>query len=228
MQGGSPLYYAANLPRYLALAPDAVLLVLYENDLWDDRGKEAVYPEVPLLDDADALRLVTLAKRAWRMLAPTPVERRIAANRAAAPGAVADERFPWVLSEAEVGRQFRLSAAYLDGFADALAARRVPLFVTFLAVGTLAPAAQPLHGIHANALDREIHAWAAARALPYLSLVPIVTQAFAASGVDDVMIAGDGHPTAAMQRRFAEVLLPWLRERLASVGVPSRAGSAVR
>lgn len=228
MQGGSPLYYAANLPRYLALAPDAVLVVLYENDLWDDRGKEAVYGDVPLLDDADTLRLVMLAKRAWRMLAPTPVERRIAANRAIAPGVVADERFPWVLSEAEVERQFRLSAAYLDGFADALAARRVPLLVTFLAVGTLAPPVQPLHGVHAHALDREIRTWAAARGLPYLSLASVVTQAFAAGGIDDVMIPGDGHPTAAMQRRLAATLVPWVRESLASAGVPARAGSGGR
>ena len=224
MQGGSPVYYAANLPRYLALAPDAVLVILYENDLSDDRGKEAVYENVPLLDDPTPLRLVMLVRRAWRLLVPTPLERRIAANRAIEPGPPLDARFPWVLAEAEVDRQFGLSAAYLDVVADELSARRIPLLVAFVAVGTLAPPVQPTHGDHARALDRAVRAWAEARALPYLSLVPSVTAAFAAGRIDDVMIAGDGHPTSAVQRRLADALVPWVRAGLAKVGEGSRRG----
>jgi len=40
VQGASPVYYAANLPRYLALQPDTVLLAVFLNDWHEDRIRE--------------------------------------------------------------------------------------------------------------------------------------------------------------------------------------------
>ncbi|MFN8601665.1 MAG: GDSL-type esterase/lipase family protein [Candidatus Binatia bacterium] len=214
MQGGSPIHYAANVERYLALEPDAVVLLLYENDLWDDRAREAAYADLPLLDDDVPLQLLVVAKRAWRNLSPTPLEQRILANRDLAPEQPVDARFPWVLSEAEVDRQFRASAPYLDVFATALAARDVPLVVAFVAIGALVPEGQPLFGEHARALEDDVGEWAVARGAPFLSLCPLVMQAFASPGGGDVMIAGDGHPTIGMQRRLADAMAPWLRANL--------------
>lgn len=214
MQGASPIYYAVNLPRYLALEPDAVLLLLYENDLWDDRGKEAIYADLPLVDDEAPLELLGVARRAWRNLSPTPLERLILQNRGSTPAAPVDARFPWVLSEDEVDRQFRASAAYLDAFATELAAHGVRLVVAFVAVGALVPSGQPLFARHARALEENVARWAAARGLPFLSLCPLVVEAFASPGGGDVMIAGDGHPTVGMQRRIADALAPWLRSSL--------------
>lgn len=214
MQGGSPLHYAANVERYLALQPDAVLLLLYENDLWDDRAREAAYADLPLLDDDAPLQLLVVAKRAWRNLSPTPLERRILANRRLVPEDPVDARFPWVLSEAEVDRQFRASAAYLDAFADALAAREVPLVVAFVAIGALVPEGQPLFGQHARALEDDVEQWVAAQDVPFVSLCSLVAQAFASPGGGDVMIAGDGHPTIGMQARIVDTMLPWLRANL--------------
>lgn len=214
MQGGSPLYYAANLPRFLALAPDAVVLLLYENDLWDDRARERTYPDLPLLDDDAPLRLVTVAHRAWRNLSPTPLERRIRENRALPVLDPVDARFPWVLSEEQVDLELRASTPYLDAFAAGLAERGVPLVVAFVAVGALVPEGQPLFGAHARALENDLARWATSRGLPFLSLRAMVADAFAAPGGGDVMIPGDGHPTASMQRRIADALLPWLREHL--------------
>lgn len=220
MQGGSPLYYAANLPRFLALAPDAVVLLLYENDLWDDRARERTYADLPLLDDDAPLQLVTVARRAWRNLSPTPLERRVLENRALPVSGPVDARFPWVLSEEQVDREFRASTPYLDAFADGLSERGVPLVVAFVAVGALVPEGQPLFGAHARALEEDASQWARTRGLPFLSLCATVADAFAAPGGGDVMIAGDGHPTPSMQRRIADALLPWLRTHLPLAAAP--------
>ena len=55
VQGASPLYYAANLPRYLALQPDAVLLTIFENDVYGDRMLESSYFDLGWLDDTSTL-----------------------------------------------------------------------------------------------------------------------------------------------------------------------------
>ena len=55
VQGASPIYYAANLQRYLLFEPDAVLMVLFENDLNDDQKLADAYFKLPILDKPDTL-----------------------------------------------------------------------------------------------------------------------------------------------------------------------------
>ncbi|MCK5521707.1 MAG: SGNH/GDSL hydrolase family protein [Thiomargarita sp.] len=87
VQGGSPLYYAANLERYLSVRPDAVLIVIFENDISDDRTGESVYFTLPFLDNEQELlmktptkaflskfRLYTLLQRSWKHFVHSPVE----------------------------------------------------------------------------------------------------------------------------------------------------------
>ena len=55
VQGGSPVYYATNLARYLQFNPDIVVMILYENDLWEDRQRELNYNSLEHFDDIDKL-----------------------------------------------------------------------------------------------------------------------------------------------------------------------------
>lgn len=93
VQGASPIYYAANLKRYNSVQPDAVLILIFENDLFEDRFSESVFFKFPILDDNDALlmttasallsksRLYTLLRRGWQHLVHSPVDKIIAKNR---------------------------------------------------------------------------------------------------------------------------------------------------
>src|SRR5215831_8555727 len=92
--GASPIYYASNVPRYLSLEPDAALIVIFENDLTDDRAQEARFFSLPLLDEEGPLlrgtvsetgcrpwRLYTAARRVWNDVHRSPIARIVARNR---------------------------------------------------------------------------------------------------------------------------------------------------
>ena len=97
VQGASPIYYALNLKRYLAVQPDAVLIMIFENDLFDDRFREASFFTLPILDEAEEIllpeqqtkikrllfksRLYILLKRGWQYFFHSPVEEIIANNQ---------------------------------------------------------------------------------------------------------------------------------------------------
>ncbi|MFN8455621.1 MAG: SGNH/GDSL hydrolase family protein [Anaerolineae bacterium] len=95
VQGGDPLYYAANVERYLALNPDAVLIVLYENDIPEGRVREDEYFKLPYLDNPDSLfpysyktsnilsisRFYTVLQKEWWKLNKSPVEQIIMQNQ---------------------------------------------------------------------------------------------------------------------------------------------------
>ncbi|NQU44786.1 hypothetical protein HQ520_15970, partial [bacterium] len=55
MMVGSPIYFAANMPRYLALAPDAALIVLNYNDLLGNCTREVAYECLPHLPGVEKL-----------------------------------------------------------------------------------------------------------------------------------------------------------------------------
>ena len=157
MQGGSPVHYAANVERYLALEADAVVLLLYENDLWDDRAREAAYADLPLLDDDAPLQLLVVAKRAWRNLSPTR------SSSASSPTAIS--RLSSRSTRASVGpvggRRWTGSSAPARRISTCLPPRSprgdVPLVVVaFVAIGALVPEGQPLFGEHARALEDDV------------------------------------------------------------------------
>ena len=63
VQGGSPVYYATNLGRYLQFNPDIVVMMLYENDLWEDRQREQNYNSLEHFDDID--KLLSTSKKSF-------------------------------------------------------------------------------------------------------------------------------------------------------------------
>ncbi len=226
MQGGSPLLYAANLPRYLALEPDAVLLLLYENDLRDDRIGEERYFDLPRLETSSGSRLMTLARAVLAGEPETPLEADIRRNRDAPwPDVEPDPITPIIVPPEAFGPQWRASAVYLDRFADGLEARDIPLLVGVFALGPLVPRVPAAHHAHARNLEKHARAWAASRDLPFLSLYPVAENAFATLPWEEVMLPDDGHPTPRLQRRLADSLAPFVRRHLACASADEREGA---
>lgn len=50
MQGASPIYFSANLERYLSVKPDIVMIHLFSNDLYEDQERESIYFKIPFLN----------------------------------------------------------------------------------------------------------------------------------------------------------------------------------
>lgn len=230
VQGASPIYYATNAERYLALQPNAVLLLLYENDLREDRVRETIYFKLPSLDDADAILhplaqhglpwsyLLLSLTRLRRNFLCSPLERLIASNKkqteANAEYQPSPKADPYLIAPASFDQCWQMSASYLDYLADVLQQHGVQLLVANLSLYTVRPDSSRARQIYGQAVDKHISAWARQRQLPFLSLLPMAHQAFAEQRIAEVMIPGDGHPTAAMHARMEATLRPWLLQQL--------------
>lgn len=216
MQGGSPIHYAANLPRTLSLDPDAVLIVLYENDLWDDRRNEAQYFDLPPDEDDGRSKLVALVERALGGGAGDRIlEDLIRRNRdTPLPTSGPDPRTPIVVDADAFPAQWASTERYLDHVADELGTRDVPLLLATFALGTLVPRAPATHAAHARRMEESARAWAAAHDVPFLSLYDVTTNALDELPWENVLLPDDGHPTPEMHRRIADRTTPWLRRTL--------------
>ena len=214
VQGASPIYYATNVKRYLALQPDAVLLLLYENDLREDRVRETIYFKLPYLDDADALLdplaqhglpwsyLLLSLTRLRRNFLRSPLEQLIASNKklteANAEYQSSPKADPYLIAPSSFDQCWQMSANYLDYLADVLQRHGIQLLVANLSLYTVRPDSSKARQIYGRTVDEHASAWAGHRQLPFLSLLPMARQAFAEQRIAEVMIPGDGHPTAAI------------------------------
>ncbi len=211
IQGASPIHHAANLARTLALEPDAVFVLLYENDLRDDRARERDYFALPARPSEHAL---ATWRRIENVLGPARdelLERHIETNLR---DAQSEEDPPVVFSAQSFPLQWERTQRYLDHLADRLEEEEVPLLVATLALGTLVPRVPETHHVHARNLEDAARTWAESRGLPFLSLYPVTESALDELPWEEVMLADDGHPTAEMHRRFVDALSPWLRRNL--------------
>lgn len=225
VQGASPLYHAANLPRFLALAPDAVLLCLYDNDLWEDRVYAWLYRTFPrplrperLLSPRPALlersRAQLALRRAARDLWPAPLERTIQAQAdadAPPPDAATGAR---VLLADRPDWRWERSRVWLDHVADSLASRGVRLLVVQLSWEFHRPGLDPAFPAQAAWLETRYRDWTTARGLPFLPLREALARELAGEGHARLTIPGDTHPTPEGHRRLESLLAPFLEAHL--------------
>src|SRR5262249_12417242 len=144
VMGASPIYYAANLPRYLSLQPDAAMIMIFENDLYEDRLQESLFFTRPLLDNDSALflgstkrrlwersRLYMLARRGWHYFTRSPLEKIVARNRnmASTPETQKDVS-PFVVAPSQFDQQWGMTQAYLDYMVESLHRQHVAVFIT--------------------------------------------------------------------------------------------------
>ncbi|OQY50953.1 MAG: hypothetical protein DRR08_10505 [Candidatus Parabeggiatoa sp. nov. 2] len=207
VQGGSPIYYAANLERYLSVQPDAVLIVLFENDISDDRTGESVFFNLPFFDEFEALlmktstgaflsksRLYTLLHRGWQHFVRSPVEDIIVWNRdiiytkeeQEAIKAFEEEqaalhtlkpRPKHLVAPAVFDKQWWMTQAYLDYIVSVCRQRGISVMFTNLSVTGQEPGLNKAYREHASLLDKNASRWAKQEGLPFLSLLPRISRA---------------------------------------------------
>jgi len=244
MQGASPIYYATNLERYLSISPDAVLIMIYENDLFDDRLREETYFDLPFLDDDSALlgknenllslsKLYVFLRNTWRKRQLSEIEQIIAKNKAT--GFTPEELK--IIEEFEdfkkknnlfIGTSTHLiapdlfdkywqkSQKYLDYLVANLHQRNIPVLIANLSVVALEPNVHGVYRKHALALDEKVSTWTKAENLPFLSLLPTLFQAIEENPpfISGVVIQDDGHPNAKTHEMIADNLKPFIIQNL--------------
>lgn len=230
VQGGSPIYYAANVDRYLALDPDAVLIILFENDLQDDRILESNFFKLPFFDDNPVLLgqstwktyllhsyLYLVLQRAWDKWYTSPMEAIILHNQRNYQTNEAqiqlNELSPFLVASSLFDKQWALSQNYLDYVVSKLRQQQITVMIASLCLGTIA-ASPAVFQEHAQNLDKHIQQWATAQQLPFISLLPVIEKAFAKHPVTEIMIPDDGHLTAKGHLILKETLQPWLVKQL--------------
>lgn len=230
VQGASPIYYVTNAERYLALEPNAVLLLLYENDLREDRVREMNYFKLPYLDDAENILqpslphsppmsyLLLAVTRLRRKLFLSPLEQLIADNKKQTeqnseyrPSPKAD---PFLIAPASLKECWQLSQSYLDYLTDIFEQHGTQLLVANLSIHAVRPESKSGRQDYARTVDGYASTWAERRRLPFLSLLPVIRQAFQEKPASEVIIKGDGHPTAETHTRIEATLRPWLLQNL--------------
>jgi lysophospholipase L1-like esterase len=234
--GASPIYYAANIPRYLSLHPDAVLIMIFENDLADDRGAEVYFFSLPLMDDEDALLLgsggkvhccsshiYAVLRRVWKDLHRVGVSQIVARNQSRRPGINEEQKAwnavaPFLVAPSLIDQQWSMSEAYLDYVVESFRSHGVLVLITNICLGTLGPGLSDAYRIHCWQLNGKVAAWAKQRDVPFFSLLPIIAQSFKEHEPGELMIEDDGHPTRMTHALIESALRPWVVTHLNSVG----------
>lgn len=178
VQGASPVYYAANAERYAALEPDAVLLMLYENDLWEDRERELSYFSFPYFDDADRILhpqtesrrprsyLAAGLTRLQRNFLRSPLEQLIADHQKTLKRTTAVGKEPFSIPSATVDRYWQMSQEYLNYFTTFFQQRKVKVFVTNLSIHAVQPKSSLSAHAYAKIVDHHATTWARTKKYP--------------------------------------------------------------
>ncbi len=231
VQGASPIYFAANLERYLSLNPDAVLIIIHENDLYDDEIREKIYFDLPVMEDRKELyssgtkhflanhsRLWGLLSTSFHTLTKSPLEITIYRN-AQLPGIHAERDSARKLSSFAVpadvfDRRWKMSTKYMNYTADTLEKKGVTLLVSALCTVTLAMADIKEYVDHCQRLENGVKTWAAERDIPFYSLVPVMQEALDKMKTKDILSVNDFHPTPFTHNLIADKLYPFIQENL--------------
>lgn len=230
VQGGSPTYYAANIERYLALNSDAVLIVLYENDIPGDRVREDEYFKLPYLDNPDSLlqpvnaasnilsisRFYTAIQKEWRKFNISPVEQIIIQNQKNLTVDLEQIQLltasPDRIPSSFLDQQWDKSRLYLDFTVTTFQKHQVQVLLASLNLRTIQPDS-PYYDL-AHHLDDQMAGWAAEKQLLYFSLIPVITSSYKEKQWSELTIKEDGHPNPETHALIEAALRPWLLQHL--------------
>lgn len=231
VQGASPIYFAANAERYLALQPDAVLIMTFENDIREDRLREDSYFDLPYLDDADTIlqpqlkrKIITASylynglRRILRTFTLSPLEKIISLNREViatnkevratlAPGS-------FLIKPSSIAQQWSMSRKYLDYLVARLREKNTQVLVTNLSIKSIRPKLGSSFHTYAQTVNEYVAAWAKENELPFFSLLPVIRQTLKEKKIAEVTIKGDGHPTNSTHSIIEAALRPWVLQNL--------------
>jgi lysophospholipase L1-like esterase len=234
VQGASPIYYAANVKRYLSVEPDAVLLMTFENEVSDDRIIESVYFTFPILDDEEALLMKTttrtllskshlylLLQKGWRYFVHSPVEELIRYHSQVTYSeaekeamAAFDKLSPlgYLVAPEVLDKQWRMTQTYLDYTVSSFEEQGIPVMIANLAL--IGPYFNQVHRDYVYSLDEKIAGWAKTEKLPFFSLLPVINNAFKEHPHSKISIEDDGHPTPYTHALIERTLRPWVIKNL--------------
>ena len=231
IQGSSPFCYAANINRYLATEPDIALIVLFENDLYDDRGLEKTFFEKPILDNPELLlinnrsgksfltllnksRLYLLLKRAYNKFCSKRLDTIIKDNKQInifnKEQNDLNKMSKWLVAPSMFDTQWGMSEKYLDFTLSKFKKNKIPVYVIFMALGSLSPGLDNAYSQHSKNLNTKIEKWAKSKNIPFLSLVPTIQNLYKKLPASDFMIKDDGHPTPKLHAIIADEIWKWV------------------
>ncbi|KHD05612.1 hypothetical protein PN36_06400 [Candidatus Thiomargarita nelsonii] len=228
VQGGSPLYYATNLKRYLSTSPDAVLILIFENDISDDRFFEQSYFTMPFIEDEALLmsgtflskwRLYSLLRRGWRSFVHSSLDEIIEQNKEFTYNQEEQEAIDafqkrllggsqHTIAPAVLDKPWGMTQLYLDYVVSSFRRRGISVMIANMAL--IGPNFNEAHIQYGFALDERVSRWAKAEKIPFLSLLPIISDAIKDHSQSKIMIDDDGHPTAMTHRLIEGALQPWV------------------
>jgi len=236
IQGGSLLHYAVNINRYLELSPSSVLIVLFDNDIWDDRRREEDYDKLKYIENPYVFkknnflslffrsRFIQLFYQAWNTYCIRPplneIEKIIyehkvnprARNELNTMSGI--PRGQWPISPSLLDHQWSLSKPYFDYIIQKFQEKKIPVFISHFTDKKYGR--KNNSWIYSYLLDKKIMAYANYNGLPFFSLLPIVTEYYKNKSYSfhDLQIPHDGHPTEKGHQLIASALKPWLIKNL--------------
>ncbi len=235
MQGASPIYYAANSSRYLSFRPSAVLLIIFENDLYDDRLREEQFLRLPQLEPQgferlgltpppSGWRLPTLVRRVLRRPDGSQLQEIVAANQSAEWSKEEQRQLDsyrravpgggYLIAPALFQKHWDLSRKYLDLLDLTLRRSKVPLLVASFAMGGLEGRGEAFVE-HAGSLELHTRSWCQEKDLRYLPLTEMTLEAVEAQpSLTHLSFDDDPHPNPQVHRILAGLLKTWLIEQL--------------
>jgi hypothetical protein len=232
VQGASPVYYAANLERYLYLKPDAVLLLINENDLYEDEIREKAYFNLPFLANRKTLysggalhswyeksRLASFLAATIQGLVQIPLEKIIkkhthfyAEHETDTKSSASKSSF--IIPDSYRTKRWEMSQEYLTFFYNNLQRRGIDLLVTSLCTVTLAFPDDREYTAYCSNLEENVSKWAKHNSVPYLSLIPTMKKALHDHEQNDILIFKDMHPTPLAHTILSEKIYSFVVEHL--------------
>lgn len=233
VQGGSTIYYATNLDRYLQFNPDIVVMMLYENDLWEDRQREQRYHSLERFDDID--KLLSTSKRGFldNLFISSKINLFLNQNEKSAAEKVIDANIikvkknknllptssPFDAKVSLVRENWEMSSKYLDICFNEFNNKKVEFFLLYLNLIPylelkLFPIINPNFKIVSAKIDTFSSNWAKGKNVKFLSLSPYTKEIFLNKNVFEVIIRDDGHPTKDTVAKFEKIIREWILSNL--------------
>lgn len=233
VSGASPIYYAANVPRYLSFSPDAVLLVLFENDISEDRVREGEYLSLPILTSSERFlgidnsvwsrfRIIELSDKLFFRPFKDPLENIVNRNLHQKYNFSPIDREFQNVSPHMVGPRtstfwFGDSSRYLDYIRQELKGRKIPLLIVSFGFGRFdTQEKESKHREFESNFNLAAQKWSEKRRIPYFCLQQAVDSLIENHPLDSSILPEDGHPTAEAHQAFSEAIGTWLATKLAN------------
>jgi lysophospholipase L1-like esterase len=234
IQGSSFLVHSVNLPRFLYLKPEAIVICLNENDWIDDRIHEIDFKKLPILERPSyfdksyssfifKFRLIQFAYFQYYKFfhSKTNVEKIIHSNFKKLPTLVSGQTELDTFSEKRLlpkekaKSNFELSKEYINFIISECQKRNVKVFfvnLTYLAYS-------PGSAIRTNKefimdSNKLFESYIKEKNIPYLDASEVVQNFYKQNPDGTFFIVDDEHPTKQAHALFAEEIARWLDDKI--------------